>query len=98
MGFFEFKLCPHNDIKTPVTQECLDRYVLEIVGSPGVTRYEPGSRNGKHHIKLALPAEVTCEQCVLQWHYKAGNCISINCLVVNIYIIFSAVEIFCIND
>ena len=73
LGFFEFKLCPQNDIKTPVTQECLDRYVLEIVGSPGVTRYEPGSKNGMHYIKLALPAEVTCEQCVLQWHYKAGN-------------------------
>lgn len=29
-GFFEFRLCPWNDVYSPITQECLDKYVLEL--------------------------------------------------------------------
>ncbi|CAG2245934.1 unnamed protein product [Mytilus edulis] len=73
LGSFVFKICPNNDITTQVSQECLDQNVLELAGQPGVTRYEPGSVIGLHYVKLALPADMTCEQCVLQWHYTAGN-------------------------
>ncbi|CAG2239371.1 unnamed protein product [Mytilus edulis] len=73
LGSFVFKICPNNDVTTQVSQECLDQNVLELAGQPGVTRYEPGSNIGSHYVKLALPADMTCEQCVLQWHYTAGN-------------------------
>ncbi|XP_076086507.1 uncharacterized protein LOC143057150 isoform X2 [Mytilus galloprovincialis] len=73
LGSFVFKICPNNDVTTQVSQECLDQNVLELAGQPGVTRYEPGSVVGSHYVKLALPADMTCEQCVLQWHYTAGN-------------------------
>ncbi|XP_052082259.1 uncharacterized protein LOC127719925 [Mytilus californianus] len=73
LGSFVFKICPNNDITTQVSQECLDQNVLELAGQPGETRYEPGSVVGSHYVKLALPADMTCEQCVLQWHYTAGN-------------------------
>ncbi|CAC5389222.1 unnamed protein product [Mytilus coruscus] len=45
----------------------------KLAGQPGETRYKPGSVIGSHYVKLALPADMTCEQCVLQWHYTAGN-------------------------
>lgn len=72
LGNFQFKICPQNDITTPVSQECLDQHVLEIAGKPGVTKYEPGTAVGSHIVKLALPADMTCEQCVIQWHYTSG--------------------------
>ncbi|XP_005092248.1 uncharacterized protein LOC101851710 [Aplysia californica] len=72
LGWFEFRLCPNNNVNRAVTQECLDSNLLE---SPnGFTRYNVRSWDAMvHSLKVRLPRGVTCTQCVLQWKYNAGN-------------------------
>lgn len=72
MGFFEFRLCPHNQPHVPVTNECLDQNVLKRVDGSG-TRYYPGPGAKKFYAKYRLPRGLTCTQCVMQWRYVAGN-------------------------
>ncbi|XP_013390218.1 uncharacterized protein LOC106158689 [Lingula anatina] len=82
-GWFEFRLCPHNDPSTPITQECLNQYKLPIylhANGTTVTRFYsletiPGSgwTVGKVYMLAKLPDYVTCTQCVLQWKWHTGN-------------------------
>lgn len=73
-GWFEFRLCENNNPKKRVTHECLNKHLLQLYGT-GKTRYpvHEASGNGKFRIKLQLPKEVMCTQCILQWKYNAGN-------------------------
>lgn len=34
-GWMEYRICPNNDPRTPVTQECLDKYVLQRADGKG---------------------------------------------------------------
>lgn len=72
-GYYEFKICSHNNPNIPVSQRCLNRYPLRIVeGSRRYrTRYYP-KRNGVHRMTLLLPRGLRCSQCVLQWRYRTG--------------------------
>ncbi|XP_069114686.1 uncharacterized protein [Argopecten irradians] len=70
MGFFEFKICPQNDVSTPVTPECLDKYPLKFTN--GESKW-PVTYTGFYDLEVQLPPDMTCDQCVIQWHYKAGN-------------------------
>lgn len=73
MGWFEFRLCPHNDINTPATHECLDRYLLERADGKG-TRYNIQSKAERNvTLQLRLPQGLTCSQCVLQWKWHCGE-------------------------
>jgi len=72
LGYFEFRLCPHNDVKTPAKQECFDRYLLHLDERPG-TRLPITSDMYLTKLKLKLPEFVTCDQCILQWKYNTGN-------------------------
>lgn len=79
-GFFEFRICPHNDIRRPVAQECLDEHLMIIKeGSPesSYTRFYPSNPKvtgkDKYHLTLLIPRGMRCEQCVLQWTYNTGN-------------------------
>ena len=56
---------------TEVTQECLDKYLLQ--GENGTTRYYPAPGNGIFETYYKLPEGLTCAQCVFQWRYVAGN-------------------------
>ncbi|XP_067120078.1 uncharacterized protein [Centruroides vittatus] len=74
MGYFEFRLCP---LKTPnqkADQDCLDQYVLPQSNGKG-TKYhlDRGARPGIYPVELKLPDGVTCDRCVVQWHYRTGN-------------------------
>ncbi|XP_061197891.1 uncharacterized protein LOC133206002 [Saccostrea echinata] len=71
LGYFEFRLCPNNDIHKPATQACLDQYVLHQPN--GSVRFMEQGRTQVYSIKLKLPRGLTCSQCVLQWKYNAGN-------------------------
>ncbi|XP_062578270.1 putative uncharacterized protein DDB_G0286901 [Saccostrea cucullata] len=77
-GFFEFRICPHNNPSIPVSQECLDRHLLHIQegdkGS-GYTRYYPEKHSGVdiYHLHVEIPPGMTCSQCVFNWRYKTGN-------------------------
>lgn len=73
-GYFEFSICP-NYINP--TQECLNKNILKIlkpqenVDHHGV-RYFPKEGNKVYEMKYRLPRK-TCEHCILQWRYVAGN-------------------------
>lgn len=72
-GYYEFKICPHNNPTMPVTQRCLDEHPLEIKeGNRRYrTRYYPRN-SGAQWLNLVLPRGLECSQCVLQWRYKTG--------------------------
>ncbi|KAK3094869.1 hypothetical protein FSP39_007325 [Pinctada imbricata] len=71
-GYFEFKICPNNDVKKAATKECLDKHLLSLTN--GTTRYYVTQNIvGKYHITLQLPKDLTCTQCVFQWRWHGGN-------------------------
>ncbi|KAL3866013.1 hypothetical protein ACJMK2_043354 [Sinanodonta woodiana] len=72
-GYFEFRICPHDDLTHPLTQECLNKTLLTIIGHG--TRYyiQNDIRQQFVHLLVQLPPDMTCTQCVLQWKYVAGN-------------------------
>ncbi|CAL4060793.1 unnamed protein product, partial [Meganyctiphanes norvegica] len=72
MGYFEFRLCPHNNPRYPVADECLDANVLKRADGSG-HRYYPGPGAKKFYSNYRLPSDITCKQCVLQWRYVCGN-------------------------
>ncbi|KAK3093828.1 hypothetical protein FSP39_020701 [Pinctada imbricata] len=77
-GWFELRLCPQDDPSRPLTQDCLDNNLLTLFESDsphstGMTRYYLGEGRGTINVTSKLPDDITCEKCVLQWKYKAGN-------------------------
>ncbi|XP_076823083.1 uncharacterized protein LOC143469315 [Clavelina lepadiformis] len=74
-GYFEFRLCPWNNVEVPVTHECLNQHLLTY--DSGDTKWylpeDSEAAKGMHYLRLKLPNDVTCEQCVLQWRYRTGN-------------------------
>ena len=97
-GYFEFRICPHNDIRRPVAQECLDEYLMVIKeGTPesSYTRYYPDNPMvtgmDKYHLTLLIPRGIQCEQCVLQWTYNTGNSLGMVVFIIciSIFIIFN---------
>lgn len=77
-GYYEFRLCPTGDPNKEVTQECLNKHLLKQVPS-GETRWpipcltEQCGRNYSTQVRLKLPEGLTCNHCVLQWHWTTGN-------------------------
>ena len=72
LGYFEFRLCPKQSAQEMVTQECLDRYLLQL--SNGSTRYQvPDYTATWYDMMLKLPDGVTCDNCVIQWKYTTGK-------------------------
>jgi len=73
-GFFVFKICPANNYNREVTQDCLDQFPLTIINSKYSNKYiVPTKRAETFAIKAKLPDGLTCDRCVLQWTYTAGN-------------------------
>ncbi|OWF48608.1 serine/arginine repetitive matrix protein 1-like [Mizuhopecten yessoensis] len=74
-GFFEFKICPHNNPLSPVQQECLDQHPLKVreakKDEKGLKYFPP--KGGEIELNVELPKGIRCSQCVLQWKYKTGN-------------------------
>jgi hypothetical protein len=78
-GTFVFRLCPKQTANELVTQECLDRYPLQLVEMPGQgdgvvdgIHFHIGSTTGLYFPSVRLPAGVSCEHCVLQWFWTVG--------------------------
>ncbi|XP_061188639.1 uncharacterized protein LOC133196797 [Saccostrea echinata] len=71
LGYFQFKICPHNNPTVPVSQECLDQQKLKLAGT-NEYRFYP-TKDGDYYLQLQLPANMTCSQCVLQWNYTNWN-------------------------
>ncbi|CAG2192829.1 uncharacterized protein [Mytilus edulis] len=76
LGFFNFSLCVNNDFTKKITEECLSKHPLTITdpdnGFTGLEWDLPGHVTLKT-LKLHLPANVHCTQCVLRWYWKGGN-------------------------
>ncbi|XP_025834194.1 uncharacterized protein LOC108744522 isoform X2 [Agrilus planipennis] len=73
-GYFIFSLCP--DYKN-TTQYCLDKNILTLAKPQSdvehkSVKYYPKEGNRVYEIKYRLP-KMSCEHCVLQWRYIAGN-------------------------
>ena len=68
-GWFEFRL---GRIGTPPITQAKLTHLLHLVS--GGTRWSLDDPESKRYtIHLQLPAGLTCEHCVLQWWYSAGN-------------------------
>ncbi|ODM91873.1 hypothetical protein Ocin01_14811 [Orchesella cincta] len=76
-GWFEFKLCSKEDTASHLDQACFDEHPLELADGSGTNSKVPlKEEEGKILLcgyNLTLPKEVTCEHCVIQWHYETGN-------------------------
>ncbi|XP_060082704.1 uncharacterized protein LOC132561995 [Ylistrum balloti] len=72
-GYFEFRLCPNNNVKRAATQACLDRYLLKEYYGNSTQVFVDDKSAGFYDIKMRLPYDVACSQCVLQWRYRTGN-------------------------
>lgn len=70
-GYMEFRLCPNDDPRKRISEECLNNFLLTIIESKS-TRYQV-TTSGKYKLKLQLPDSVKCRACVLQWKYNTGN-------------------------
>ena len=76
-GYFIFKICPNNDIFMDPAQDCFDAHPLWVGGGDSkynhtrfpINDYETGLRM----VYVRLPMEITCNQCILQWTYVAGE-------------------------
>jgi len=71
-GYFEFKLCPNNNVNMDPEQDCFDNNVLEVVNGDG-KKFPIGSESKNYYPKIKLPDGLTCSQCILQWTYVTGN-------------------------
>ncbi|XP_052086541.1 uncharacterized protein LOC127723863 [Mytilus californianus] len=76
-GYFEFRLCPHNEPTVPVTQRCLDKFLLPIQEGSikhRKMRFYPKEELGHaYNLSLDIPRGMICTQCVLQWRYHTEN-------------------------
>ncbi|XP_033764269.1 mucin-5AC-like [Pecten maximus] len=72
LGWFEFRICPNNNVKKAATQKCLDQHVLQLADRSG-TKYYISSDVGHYKMKYTLPTGLACTQCVLQWKWHVGN-------------------------
>ena len=73
LGYFEFRLCEHNNTATPISQACLDKNLLRMADDNSTRYYIRSGEHGMIHIDLQIPASVLCDQCVLQWKYNTGK-------------------------
>jgi len=71
-GYFLFELCPLNSSDELETEECFMKNPLKL--EDGSDKYIlPSSNVGLYSMTVKLPANLTCDQCVLRWHYTCGN-------------------------
>ena len=72
IGYFQFAICPLRNSKELETEKCFKKFPLTL--SNNKDRYlVPEFLLGLINIKAFLPPNLTCEHCVLRWHYRAGN-------------------------
>ncbi|VVC94563.1 uncharacterized protein LOC126973912 [Leptidea sinapis] len=67
-GYWYFKIC--TDPTSESNQECFDEHQLEL--EDGGYLYYP-STGGTFTVRYRIPDDISCEHCVLQWRYVAGN-------------------------
>lgn len=72
-GYFEFRLCPIDDISGDATWDCLNKNLLSIHGQGADKRFRiHDSTPKKYQMTVDLPDGLECQHCVLQWKYSTG--------------------------
>ena len=72
-GSFTFRLCRAPSADQDPSQECLDQHLL-TTGSNGEQEWVLNSDSTKmYDLQVDLPQDYECQQCVLQWTWRAAN-------------------------
>jgi len=75
-GYFTFRLCRNNNVNRDPDQSCFEeaQSLLQVAPS-GDYRFPVTTEMGTGEIgvRLRLPSDWQCDQCILQWTYTAGN-------------------------
>jgi len=73
-GYFQFRIGNYdNSIPKADKMGRLSGYLLKVVGGGDKFMLPRGARAGVYSTKLQLPADLTCNRCVMQWTYRGGN-------------------------
>lgn len=74
-GYFEFRLCANDTVEAHLAEECYEQNLLKVANSIEETRYNISSPERHQNISyfLTLPKGITCNHCVLQWHWRAAQ-------------------------
>lgn len=70
-GYFEFRICAHNNFSSPVKAECLEKELLTLEDDVSTRYYN--IQSGYNTVLLKIPYDLTCDQCVLQWKYRTAD-------------------------
>lgn len=73
-GTFNFEICWRDEWSTKETEDCFE--TLQLSGhEEGELDYEldPNAGTGAYTMSIDLPANRTCERCVLRWHWRSAN-------------------------
>lgn len=68
-GNMEWRLCTNVQEES---QDCFNKNVLKLANGSG-TKLPVNSGTGWYKTQVRLPDGVKCNQCVIQWNYRAGN-------------------------
>ncbi|EFA07375.2 hypothetical protein TcasGA2_TC016350 [Tribolium castaneum] len=69
LGSFSYSLCVLKDPTKPETEDCF----VDLPLADGSSKYPVSADEYEIVNQVQLPAGVTCDRCVLRWHYKSGN-------------------------
>ena len=72
-GYFEFRLCAKRSANELVEQNCLDKTLLETTYGTTRVNEDHGEKKWVYVMPFKLPDGLTCDFCVLQWTWVAGN-------------------------
>ena len=72
-GYFQFRLCPHTSPGAPAPESCFNNRNNLLEFTEGGTKYYIKPGTGSQSARVKLPGGLSCEHCVLQWTYVAGN-------------------------
>ncbi|KAK6958984.1 hypothetical protein BgiMline_036453 [Biomphalaria glabrata] len=74
LGYFFFRICPFRDGPNLLDLDtCFTSRSPLVINETGSTRYYPGSLKGFHDLHLIIPANLSCQHCILQWNYITGK-------------------------
>lgn len=69
LGYMEWRLCTNRNTET---QDCFNQNLLQLANGSG-SKLPVDRGTGLYSTQLRLPAGVRCNECVIQWNYRAGN-------------------------
>jgi len=73
-GFFEFKICKMELSHFTENAACFDSDDSIMTLEDGNQQWDvTGGSTGHYYGKVRLPEDLSCDHCVIQWRYHAGN-------------------------